>query len=109
MKRSVRWVALLGVGLLGLALAGCESDPQAAAEEPARVVKLVRVGEQSLLPGRRFVGRVEALSTVDLSFRVGGQLVEVPSQQGQVIHRGAGEARLEHTDYELQEGRADAE
>ena len=109
MKRSVRLMALLGAGLLGLALAGCESDPQAAAEEPARVVKLIRVGEQSLLTGRRFVGRVEALSTVDLSFRVGGQLIEVPSQQGEVIPRGEVVARLDPTDYELAERRADAE
>ena len=109
MKRSVRRVVLLGVGLLGLALVGCESDQQAVTEEPARVVKLTQVGEQSLLPGRRFVGRVEAVSTVDLSFRVGGQLVEVPSQQGGVIPQGGVVARLDPTDYELAERRADAE
>ncbi|MBA2778925.1 efflux RND transporter periplasmic adaptor subunit [Billgrantia kenyensis] len=104
MKRSA-WLIVL----LGLVMVGCGRD-QADEEEPAvRVVKLQEVGEHTLIPSRRFVGRVEALRTVDLSFRVGGQLVEVPRRQGETIGQGQTVARLDSTDYELAVRRAEAE
>ncbi|NIC37160.1 efflux RND transporter periplasmic adaptor subunit [Halomonas desiderata] len=104
MKRAVGLMAMVA-----LALAGCNGD-QAEEDEPAvRVVKLMEVGEHTLVPSRRFVGRVEALRTVDLSFRVGGQLIEVPPRQGETIPQGESVARLDPTDFELAVRRAEAE
>ncbi|MGQ4880063.1 efflux RND transporter periplasmic adaptor subunit [Billgrantia sp. LNSP4103-1] len=97
------------LAFLGMALVGCDQRQTGEVEPTARVVKLMEVGEQTLVPSRRFVGRVEAVRTVDLSFRVGGQLVEMPSRQGQVIPEGETLARLDPTDYELAERRAEAE
>ncbi len=96
--------------LLLLALTGCDGEGDNETGEPeARVVKLMEVGAQTHVPSRRFVGRVEAVRTVDLSFRVGGQLVELPPRQGEVIPRGETIARLDPTDYELAARRAEAE
>ncbi|NIC04229.1 efflux RND transporter periplasmic adaptor subunit [Billgrantia bachuensis] len=101
--------AMMLLALVVLALAGCDRN-QAEEDEPsARVVKLIEVGEHSLVPSRRFVGRVEAVRTVDLSFRVGGQLVEMPPRQGELIPEGETIARLDPTDYELAVRRAEAE
>ncbi|MDX5434529.1 MAG: efflux RND transporter periplasmic adaptor subunit [Halomonas sp.] len=104
MKRAVTLMALLV-----LALAGCDREQVDEEESSLRVVKLVEVGERSLVPSRRFVGRVEAVRTVDLSFRVGGQLTEMPPRQGEVIEQGETVARLDPADYELAVRRAEAE
>ncbi|MCC5883087.1 MAG: efflux RND transporter periplasmic adaptor subunit [Halomonas sp.] len=97
------------LALLAMALAGCGREQAEESEPTVRVVKLVEVGEHTLMPSRRFVGRVEALRTVDLSFRVGGQLTEVPPRQGETIPQGESVARLDPTDYELAVRRAEAE
>lgn len=104
MKRAAMLFALVG-----LMLVGCDSDQVDGGEPTVRVVKLMQVGEQTLVPSRRFVGRVAAVRTVDMSFRVAGQLVEMPSRQGEVIAQGETLARLDPTDYELAERRAEAE
>ncbi|MFQ3787619.1 efflux RND transporter periplasmic adaptor subunit [Halomonas sp. A29] len=104
MKRAVLLLALVA-----MALAGCDGERAAEDEPSVRVVKLFEVGEHSLVPSRRFVGRVEAVRTVDMSFRVGGQLVEMPPRQGELIPQGETVARLDPTDYELAVRRAEAE
>ncbi|RCV90839.1 efflux RND transporter periplasmic adaptor subunit [Billgrantia montanilacus] len=100
--------ALLLLALLTMAGCGDGSTPEDAERTP-RVVKLIEVSGQTHLPSRRFVGRIEALRTVDLSFRVGGQLTELPATQGEVIPRGELIARLDPADYELAVRRAEAE
>ncbi|WP_234275461.1 efflux RND transporter periplasmic adaptor subunit [Billgrantia zhangzhouensis] len=97
------------ITLLILTLAGCDRQQVDEEESAVRVVKLVEVGEHSLVPSRRFVGRVEAVRTVDLSFRVGGQLTEMPPRQGEVIEQGETVSRLDPADYELAVRRAEAE
>lgn len=49
---------------------------------------------------RRFVGRVEAVQTTDLSFQVGGKLVEMPVREGQRVDQGALLAALDSSDFE---------
>ncbi|MBZ0331800.1 efflux RND transporter periplasmic adaptor subunit [Halomonas sp. ANAO-440] len=96
--------------LVTLLLVGCGERSTPGDEERApRVVKLVEVSGDTHLPSRRFVGRVEALRTVDLSFRVGGQLIELPATQGEVIPEGELIARLDPADYELAARRAESE
>ncbi|SDK99749.1 RND family efflux transporter, MFP subunit [Franzmannia pantelleriensis] len=94
--------------IVALGVSGCGSEDPARSDT-ARVVKLVDVSTAQQLPSRRFIGRVEARQTVDLSFRVGGQLSELPATPGTVIAQGETIARLDPTDYQLAVRRAEAE
>ncbi|QJQ96092.1 MULTISPECIES: efflux RND transporter periplasmic adaptor subunit [Halomonadaceae] len=100
--------AKASIFLFILLLTGCGGEDEQRESGP-RVVKLIETGEQSDITSRRFVGRVDALSTVDLSFQVGGRLVEFPATQGGIIPEGELIARLEQTDYALAVRRAEAE
>ncbi len=103
MKRAIAWLLLIALGL-----SGCD-DTEEHTEPTTRVVKLYQAGQQEIAPSRRFVGRVAALQSVDLSFRVSGRLQEFPAVQGTLIPRGELIARLDPTDYELAVRRAEAE
>ncbi|MBZ5489006.1 efflux RND transporter periplasmic adaptor subunit [Halomonas aquamarina] len=91
-----------------LILTGCGDDEEQQ-ERPAQVVKLVEASQQEVYPGRRFVGRVDAKSTVNYAFQVGGRITEFPAVQGAVIPEGELIARLDQTDYVLQVRAAEAE
>jgi multidrug efflux pump subunit AcrA (membrane-fusion protein) len=65
---------LLMAGLL----TGCNlSEAQSSAAESLASVKVETLGELAPVISRRFVGRVDAVSSVDLSFQVGGHLTEL--------------------------------
>lgn len=100
----------LGIFLLiaPLIMAGCGDDEERQ-ERPAQVVKLVEASQQAVYPGRRFVGRVDARSTVNYAFQVGGRITEFPAVQGAVIPQGELIAQLDQTDYALQVRAAEAE
>lgn len=105
MRPNTLWIALIAMALL---LVGC-SDEQATQEPPVQVIKLFETDQQDFFPSRRFVGRVDALSTVNLAFRVGGRIQAFPAVQGTTIPRGELIARLDPTDYALQVRSAEAE
>ncbi|CDG53282.1 MULTISPECIES: efflux RND transporter periplasmic adaptor subunit [Halomonadaceae] len=94
--------------IFSVLLTGCSSDEKEREVSP-RVVKVIETNQQSDIISRRFVGRVDALNTVDLSFQVGGRLSEFPAIQGGVIPEGELVARLEQTDYALALRKAEAE
>ncbi|RUR40880.1 efflux RND transporter periplasmic adaptor subunit [Vreelandella populi] len=100
----------LGIFLLiaPLIITGCGDDEEQQ-ERPAQVVKLVEASQQEIYPGRRFVGRVDARSTVDYAFQVGGRITEFPAIQGAVIPQGELIAQLDQTDYVLQVRASEAE
>lgn len=109
----VKWSSMLSVVLLLLTgLSGCrESSAEQGASvlsgselrgaEQVRTVRLETLAAEASEGQRRFVGRVEALNTVDLSFQVGGRMVSIPVQQGTVVPRGGLIAELDKADYEL--------
>ncbi|MCP1315347.1 efflux RND transporter periplasmic adaptor subunit [Halomonas sp. 707D7] len=105
MRPVFAWIFALMVPLV---LAGCGDDEEPQ-DPPAQVVKLVEATQPSVYPGRRFVGRVEARSTVDYAFQVGGRIDEFPAIQGAVIGEGELIARLDQTDYRLQVRAAEAD
>ncbi len=72
-----------------------------AAPESSLPVRVEVVGEASGTATRHFVGRLEAVSTVDLSFEVGGRLAKLPVREGQVVSKGDLVAALDPTDFEL--------
>lgn len=89
------------VALVCFALIGCQADSAETVASP-KPVRLFEVQEQEPLQTRQFVGRVNALTTVDLAFQVGGELVELPIQQGSVVPAGELIAALDPTDYQRQ-------
>ena len=76
-----------------LALAS-ESEPRVA------FITEVRAGSDGVT--RQFFGSVVARQTVDLAFQVGGQIVELPAQEGEVIPEGGLVAALDLEPFELQ-------
>lgn len=106
MNRHVRLAA--AVSLLA-AIAGCDAgDTDPESSEAVPTVRIVTVGEATLPQSRRFVGRVEPRSTIDLAFEVGGLIVEMPVLGGQRVPKGALLAALETADFDLSVREAEA-
>ena len=64
-------------------------------------VRVVTLGEEQAQASRRFVGRVDAITSVDLAFQVGGKITELPFQPGQRLAKGQLLAALDPVDYQL--------
>jgi RND family efflux transporter MFP subunit len=92
---------LSGLFLVGL-LSGCSpSEAQTSEQHSVSSVRVETLGDEMSAASRRFVGRVDAVSNVDLSFQVGGRLLELPVQQGRLLPKGSLLARLDPADYQL--------
>lgn len=87
--------------LLGL-LISIGGLPVAAQEAEPRVAITMTVGGDGAGVTRQFFGTVVARQTVDLGFQVGGQIVQLPAQEGQVIPAGQLVAELDLEPFELQ-------
>ena len=101
LTRPVRIAVWVALALLIVLLVRCGSDNGNQQIESLRPVKLYQVGESNLLAVRHFVGRVDAVSTVDLSFQVGGRIIDLPVQQGSIQRAGSLIAALDPADYQL--------
>lgn len=98
---------LLGFILLSALVAcdnGVESNP-----EPIRTVRIETVSKSNPLSQRRFVGRIDAISTVDLSFQVSGRLIKLSLQEGKETSKGNLIAALDSNDYQLAVQQAQAQ
>lgn len=84
MRPGFLWILLVLTPLLTV---GCGNDDETQ-PNPTQVVKLYETSQQEVYPSRRFVGRVDALSTVNLAFQVGGRIEALPAVQGATIPRG---------------------
>lgn len=93
-----------------LLLAACFDDAQAEGPDDAAIptVRLATVGAAEAVDSRRFVGRIEARSTVDLAFQLNGEIVDLPVRQGEVVEKGAIVAALDTEGYALALRRAEA-
>ncbi|MCK7579098.1 MAG: efflux RND transporter periplasmic adaptor subunit [Chromatiales bacterium] len=96
--------------LLSLLLTGCSADPaDGTVDSGIQAVRLLRVGaDEAAVTSRRFVGRVEAKSRVDLAFQVEGQIRSIPVREGQVVEPGALIAALDPEGFELALAQAEA-
>jgi RND family efflux transporter MFP subunit len=94
-------IPLLSGLLFAALLAACSSElPEQ--EEPARPLKAYQVVDPGQRATRSFPGRAKAHNEVDLSFRVAGQLIELPNDLiGQKFSQGDTIARLDPRDYEV--------
>ena len=78
------------------------APPLAAQDAAPRPAILMTVSPGDVGVTRQFFGRVVAKQTVDLAFQVGGQLLELPAQEGEVIPEGDLVAQLDLEPFELQ-------
>lgn len=88
-------------------LAGCD-QAQVEDEPIVRPVRYARVAPQGEMMARTYSGTARAELETDLSFRVGGTLIQLPVNVGSVVGRGDPVAVLDATDYQvrLDEARA---
>lgn len=72
-----------------------------AQDAPLKLAKIVAVESEAPALARQFFGQVAAKETVELAFQVGGQIVEAPIVEGQVIAKGGLIAKLDLEPFEL--------
>ena len=89
---------LASLAVAGLLGAGVDLGQ---AQETAKPARVITVEQQGAGVERRFFGRVAALETVDLSFQVGGQVIEFPVEDGEEIAEGSLVAELDLVPFEL--------
>lgn len=88
--------------LIILLLALSVAPPLLAQQTGHRPAILMTVSPGEIGVTRQFFGHVVARQTVDLAFQVGGQIVEFPAQEGEVIPAGELIASLDLEPFELQ-------
>ena len=85
-----------------LALSACiEDKPEVETAAPAPTAMVTVIEGETLTGTRRFVGRLDAVSTVDMTFQVGGEIVDIPVREGTVVGQGEILATLDPEDFEL--------
>jgi len=85
--------------VLFLSACGGEAEPSAAAEVLVRPAKIAVVQGAEQQAKRIFPGTVEAAQHSALSFRVSGELAELPVQAGARVVKGQVLAQLDQSDY----------
>lgn len=95
-------VLFLYIIIFVLGLTGCSKTDEQPMHEVVRPVRTVTVTLQNAMMGREFTGVVDADRKVDLSFRVGGTLAELPVLEGAHVKVNQMLARLDQTDFEIQ-------
>jgi membrane fusion protein, multidrug efflux system len=89
----------IGLGLIGLALAGCVEE-EAPAETEARPVRTITVEEQLVGETVTVAGTVESQVQADLGFRIGGRMIERLVNVGDTVTPGQPLAKLDPADEE---------
>ena len=87
-------IALTALSFVPLSALASEFEPRVA------FITEVQAGSDGVT--RQFFGSVVARQTVDLAFQVGGQIVELPAQEGEFIPEGSLVAALDPEPFELQ-------
>ena len=111
MKLAVRIFALLLLAA-AVAMVFLYKGGKKAADDtppPVRPVKSMLVGPPPRVPSIHFPGVVDARAGVDLSFEVGGRIVEFPATRGLEVKEGDVLARLDDRDYANSVKTAEAE
>lgn len=107
-RRLALRIASAGMTLLVIAGAGVAVflgsntlAERAAASQPTGVADITKVAvtpltlEQGYTVPRRFVGQIEAGANVDLSFELGGRLIDIAADEGDLVSEGQVIARLD--------------
>ncbi len=100
--------ALLAAGVAAVFM--LKVKPEAEPEDTSvRPLKSLVVGGGAQAPRLYFPGTVEAGSEVDLSFEVGGRLVEFPVRRGMTVKKGDVLGRLDPSNFENQVKNSEAD
>lgn len=98
--------APLAATTLVAAIFGAQIAAAQQTDEPTapilRPVKLMTVTANTGGITRTFFGQVAAKETVDLAFQVGGQIIDFPVIEGQIVPKGGLIAQLDQEPFELQ-------
>jgi RND family efflux transporter MFP subunit len=105
MRLFIQTLALIAIGSL---LIGCE-DKNDVAAPPIRPVKTMLIEMETNNSQRVFPGRARAVQEIDLSFKIGGRLVELPINVGDLVKKGQIIARLDSREFEARLRSAKAE
>lgn len=99
---------LLVVGVAAIFLIKVKPEPEVE-DTAIRPVKSMVVGGEAQVPKLYFPGTVEADSEVDLSFEVGGRLIEFPVRRGLPVKKGEVLGQLDPRNFENQVKNAEAD
>ena len=105
-----RWIggALLAAGVAAIFLIKVKPEEEPA-DTTVRPIKSWVVGAETPRPKLYFPGTVEADVEVDLSFEVGGRLVDFPVRRGMVVAQGDVLGKLDPRNFENQVKNAEAD
>lgn len=94
--------ALFLLSTLGV-VAGCSEEAvDETSEKPLRPVRVMEVVESNNAFGKEFIAVADASRKADLSFRIAGELVEFPVNQGDKVKKGQILSRLSDKDMQVQ-------
>lgn len=108
MKVINKLLPILVVISFFLNVVGCGDKEVEKSEPVVRPVKTMIVGE-GVSGARSLPGTVQAANRVEMSFRVGGPLIDFPVKEGEKVNKGKLLARIDPRDYQIAVDKAQAE
>lgn len=81
-----------------VACIGCGAEAPPPPEPSVRAVRLLEIGSEDLLAVREYPGQITAATEAEVSFEVGGRILELPVRQGERVREGDLLARLDPSD-----------
>jgi RND family efflux transporter MFP subunit len=91
----------IGAVLALTLITGCGRQALSTTQEVVRPVRTMSVGVSPQPGGRAFPGQAEANEEAELSFRVGGSLIELSANIGDTAKKGQVLANLDPTDFQV--------
>ena len=107
--RSWRYQTLICASLALVLINGCGRQAHQEAQQMVRPVSTMLVGLPPQSGGRAFPGQAEANEEAELSFQVGGSLIEVSANVGDTVKKGQVLAKLDPQDFEVRLRAAEGE
>jgi RND family efflux transporter MFP subunit len=105
----MQYQTFIGAILALTLITGCGRQAFPPTQEVIRPVRTMRVGVSQGSGGRAFPGQAEANEEAELSFRVGGSLIELSANIGDTVKKDQVLANLDPTDYQVRLRDSEAE
>jgi RND family efflux transporter MFP subunit len=97
----MRYQTFIGAVLALTLISGCGHGTPSTTQQVIRPVRTMRVGVSQESGGRAFPGQAEANEEAELSFRIGGSLIELLANVGDTVKKGQVLANLDPTDFQV--------
>jgi len=101
--------SLICASLALILINGCGRQAHQEAPQVVRPVRTMTVGVSRERGGRAFPGQAEANEEAELSFQVGGSLIELSANVGDTVKKGQVLAKLDPQDFEVRLRAAEGE